>query len=120
MGLETETQGPAVHDMTDTAEEAEGIEGDQKHDSRSSEEKDKDRHAGSLSGKHTEEKEVPRNQKRTHMHRHMHTHTHGHLLNFRSYLHPHERNLTTEDAIAWILEHTPSSFQVRLDLFLVV
>jgi hypothetical protein len=39
--------------------------------------------------------------------------SHGQLLAFRDERHPEERNLTAEDAEAWILEHTPISFQVR-------
>lgn len=50
------------------------------------------------------------------------THTHGELVSFRhvleeSYASEQDStssgNLTTDDAITWILQHTPATFQVR-------
>jgi phospholipid:diacylglycerol acyltransferase len=50
------------------------------------------------------------------------THTHGELVSFRQALEGSDiskkdgfsaGNMTTEDAITWTLQHTPSTFQVR-------
>jgi phospholipid:diacylglycerol acyltransferase len=42
------------------------------------------------------------------------THTHGELIAFRSSMTDGSlKNLTAVDAETWILQHTPTSFQVR-------